>query len=31
MAGLLGVEVLDQVHRALDVGEKSADRLALAL
>src|SRR5262249_53691730 len=30
-AGLFGVEILDQVHRALDVGEEHCDRLALAL
>src|SRR5215470_14564488 len=30
-ARLLGVEVLDKVHRALDVGEQHGDRLALAL
>ena len=30
-ARLLGVEVLHQLHRALDVGEQRRDRLALAL
>jgi hypothetical protein len=30
-AGLLGVEVLYQVHRSLDVREQHSDRLALAL
>jgi len=29
-AGFLGVEVFDQVHRALDVGEQRGDGLALA-
>jgi hypothetical protein len=30
-AGLLRVEVLDQLHRSLDVGEQHCDSLALAL
>jgi hypothetical protein len=30
-AGFLRVEVLDQVHRALDVGEQCGDGLALAI
>jgi hypothetical protein len=29
-AGLLGVEVLHQLHRTLDVGEQGGDGLALA-
>jgi hypothetical protein len=28
---LLGIEVLDQLHRAFDVGEQRSDRLALTL
>jgi hypothetical protein len=30
-ARLFGIEVLDQLHRALDVGEQRGDRLALAV
>jgi len=30
-AGFLGIEVLDQVHGAFDVGEQRGDDLALAL
>src|SRR5215470_9960566 len=30
-AGFLGVEVLDEFHRSLDVGEQHSDRLALTI